>query len=216
MFRLSYLVKSMCIMVLFSNCSNSMVSKIIPPISKQRKAIIDRNLSRNFSQHYRCRKMNPFSIGRGFFSSLSSFFQVFSSSSNEISVLKRSSSEVTISLINSVDSPCVICLTDPRQVLLLPCRHLCICSSCAENLKFQSANCPICRVPFRALLQLTALHHRKDFVRFQDDEEELIYENIPLIDALNLATAVSKQKNQPHLTTNDIKYFCSEQTVSPL
>ena len=40
---------------------------------------------------------------------------------------------------------CVICMTDPRDTLLLPCRHLCLCSGCAGNLRYQSSNCPICR-----------------------------------------------------------------------
>ncbi len=109
-----------------------------------------------------------------------------------------------------------------RNVVLLPCRHFCLCGSCAENLKFQSANCPICRVPFRALLQMNALYCRKNSLinnQFIDDdgEDELMYENISLIDALNLAT--TKQINRTNcnikqnITTNDIKYFCSEHTV---
>ncbi len=130
---------------------------------------------------------------------------------------------------NPNESTCVICLTDIRNVLLLPCRHLCLCGSCAENLKFQSANCPICRIPFRALLQINALHHR-EILQIDGDEnendDEYIYENISLINALNLATTITKSNaskqittndfyiNHQSLTTNDFKYFCySEHTV---
>lgn len=52
---------------------------------------------------------------------------------------------------------CVICMSDIRDTLILPCRHLCLCSSCANSLRYQANNCPICRVPFRALLQLKAV-----------------------------------------------------------
>ncbi|CAH1115328.1 unnamed protein product [Psylliodes chrysocephalus] len=54
-------------------------------------------------------------------------------------------------------SECVICMCDVRDTLILPCRHLCLCNSCADALRYQTNYCPICRAPFRALLQIRAL-----------------------------------------------------------
>lgn len=54
-------------------------------------------------------------------------------------------------------SECVVCLSDPRDTLILPCRHLCLCNACADSLRYQANNCPICRAPFRALLQIRAV-----------------------------------------------------------
>ena len=130
---------------------------------------------------------------------------------------------------------CVVCMCEPRDTLIIPCRHLCLCFSCAESLRslfdlprqifprarpflytsysrliaslrckfflflhfsyfsnflslckavsllhpypsresflfdisimpplcrVQSSNCPICRSPFRALLQIQALRKK--------------------------------------------------------
>lgn len=41
------------------------------------------------------------------------------------------------------DSICIICLDQTKSVVLDPCRHFCICSSCAENIN----ECPVCRTP---------------------------------------------------------------------
>lgn len=38
--------------------------------------------------------------------------------------------------------------------MLLPCRHMCLCGSCAQSLRYQSSSCPICRCPFKAALNL--------------------------------------------------------------
>ena len=44
---------------------------------------------------------------------------------------------------------CVICLCDPKDTILMPCRHLCVCSSCFARLEL----CPVCRSPFTAYLR---------------------------------------------------------------
>ena len=49
-------------------------------------------------------------------------------------------------------SDCVICLSEPRSTALLPCRHLCLCADCAQQLRFQTNKCPICRTLISSLL----------------------------------------------------------------
>ena len=51
-------------------------------------------------------------------------------------------------------SECVICLTEKRTTAVLPCRHLCLCAECAQQLAFQSNKCPICRGPCASLLAM--------------------------------------------------------------
>lgn len=57
---------------------------------------------------------------------------------------KAADTSISISRLNpfETDSPvgdCVICLQQPTNVLLLPCRHLCICNVCLTD------NCPVCQ-----------------------------------------------------------------------
>ena len=49
---------------------------------------------------------------------------------------------------------CVICMTDPRDTTVLPCRHMSMCSECAKVLRMQSNKCPICRTSIESLLQI--------------------------------------------------------------
>lgn len=49
---------------------------------------------------------------------------------------------------------CVVCLSDHRDTLFLPCRHLCICSNCAEPLVQGDGKCPICRQSFESIITL--------------------------------------------------------------
>lgn len=48
------------------------------------------------------------------------------------------------------DADCKICYDRPRSVLLLPCRHCAVCSSCLRSLRDE--RCPLCRATFSAYL----------------------------------------------------------------
>ncbi|KAK8698117.1 hypothetical protein V6N13_114248 [Hibiscus sabdariffa] len=37
---------------------------------------------------------------------------------------------------------CVICMTEPKDTVVLPCRHMCMCSDCAKQLRVKSKRCP--------------------------------------------------------------------------
>ncbi|GLD99489.1 hypothetical protein PINS_up008208 [Pythium insidiosum] len=49
---------------------------------------------------------------------------------------------------------CIICMCEPRNTTVLPCRHMCLCGECAEALRRSSSTCPICRTRVEALLQI--------------------------------------------------------------
>jgi len=49
---------------------------------------------------------------------------------------------------------CVICLTELKDTVVIPCRHLCVCHQCAQVLHYQSNKCPICRGPVRSMLKI--------------------------------------------------------------
>jgi transcriptional regulator NrdR family protein len=57
-------------------------------------------------------------------------------------------------------------MCDPKDTLVLPCRHLCMCSGCADVLRMQGRDaqgatssrdrpkCPICRQVFHSLVKV--------------------------------------------------------------
>ncbi|KAL0961636.1 hypothetical protein UPYG_G00353650 [Umbra pygmaea] len=112
-------------------------------------------------------------------------------------------SKVTEDEISDNSAECVVCLSDVRDTLILPCRHLCLCNACADTLRYQANCCPICRLPFRALLQIRAMRKKMSPLspavfnpvitsQISDSEEHSASEHIPpgfeavsLLEALN-------------------------------
>ena len=44
---------------------------------------------------------------------------------------------------------CVICMTDDKNTMMLPCRHLIVCSRCSGEVTARNKKCPICRLGMR-------------------------------------------------------------------
>eukprot|EP00884_Botryococcus_braunii_P018074 jgi/Botrbrau1/4950/Bobra.0122s0028.1 len=58
------------------------------------------------------------------------------------------------SLEDSEERLCVICLVNERDTTVLPCRHMCMCHECAQELRRQTSKCPICRNHVDSLLHI--------------------------------------------------------------
>ncbi|KAI3835132.1 hypothetical protein MKX03_019758 [Papaver bracteatum] len=55
---------------------------------------------------------------------------------------------------NESGKECVICMTEPKDTAVLPCRHMCMCNECANELRRQTNKCPICRQHIEELLEI--------------------------------------------------------------
>jgi hypothetical protein len=53
----------------------------------------------------------------------------------------------------SNENACCICLEEPKSVLLMPCRHLCICQACSQGPPLLRS-CPICRANVQERLSI--------------------------------------------------------------
>ena len=43
------------------------------------------------------------------------------------------------------EATCKVCLFEPKDTLLMPCGHFCVCKGCADLLKQKTPLCPMCR-----------------------------------------------------------------------
>ncbi|CAB1338564.1 unnamed protein product [Coregonus sp. 'balchen'] len=109
-------------------------------------------------------------------------------------------SKVADDEISDNSAECVVCLSDVRDTLILPCRHLCLCNACADTLRYQANCCPICRLPMRKKLSPLSPAGFNPVITSQtsDSEEHSASDHIPpgyeavsLLEALNGPLSVS-------------------------
>lgn len=50
------------------------------------------------------------------------------------------------------DKECLICLTEPKNTIIMPCGHMCVCGDCGKTIIDKKYTCPICRGPIGSLI----------------------------------------------------------------
>jgi hypothetical protein len=59
------------------------------------------------------------------------------------------------SQLDAEETQCVVCFDAPKDHLVLPCKHLCVCEACAEQLtKTRTPTCPVCREPIQQTMKV--------------------------------------------------------------
>jgi predicted amidophosphoribosyltransferase len=50
---------------------------------------------------------------------------------------------------------CVVCFDAPKDHLIVPCGHQCVCAGCAEQLiNTRTPTCPVCREPIQQTVKV--------------------------------------------------------------
>ena len=53
------------------------------------------------------------------------------------------------------ETQCLVCFDAPKDHLIVPCGHMCVCEACAEQLtKTRTPMCPVCRGPIRETMKV--------------------------------------------------------------
>ena len=69
------------------------------------------------------------------------------------------------------ETQCVVCMDERKQHVMMPCMHVCVCSTCAQRLlDAQTPHCPVCRTP----VESTTCSFRgvPTYLAVRDDNEE--------------------------------------------
>jgi hypothetical protein len=53
--------------------------------------------------------------------------------------------------LGAEETMCVVCMDAPKDRVVLPCGHMCVCAACAQLLRDL---CPVCRGPIERLVQV--------------------------------------------------------------
>ena len=64
---------------------------------------------------------------------------------NNIQIINDSKVRIANIYEGGDSSECIICMSNPYEVVLVYCGHYCMCKTCADQLLRTTKKCPICR-----------------------------------------------------------------------
>lgn len=72
---------------------------------------------------------------------------------------------------------CVICMAEARNTTVLPCRHLCMCTECAQEMRKESNRCPICREQMTSLLTIKVSRNKRPLQQHQQQQQNQLQQD---------------------------------------
>lgn len=55
---------------------------------------------------------------------------------------------------NEAEKECLVCLTEEKNTVIMPCGHMCVCLDCGNGLVKAKHTCPICRGNIQSLIPM--------------------------------------------------------------
>lgn len=89
---------------------------------------------------------------------------------------------------------CLICCSEKRNTIFLPCKHACCCNKCGSEIKYRFKPCPICKTPIDDLLIVNSDEKK---IKIENEEDNVDPENLEnnLIDTGNNNNMINDSKN---------------------
>ena len=70
---------------------------------------------------------------------------------------------------------CLICCSEKRNTIFLPCKHACCCNKCGSEIKYRFKPCPICKTPIDDLLIVNSDEKK---IKIENEEDNIDSENL--------------------------------------
>ena len=66
---------------------------------------------------------------------------------------------------------CLICYSEKRNSIFLPCKHSCCCDKCGSEIKYRFKPCPICKTPIDDLLIVNSDEKK---IKIENEESDIL------------------------------------------